>query len=99
MNNQIDLTQQLEELDGRARRIETRVTRLMLSLGVDPGKTYDRNAVNIMIDRQFHEVIVPHMEVTLLDMSNAVSAEGGNLSEAWSIVLGTRTIGTLSFTQ
>lgn len=90
---------QLEELDGRARRIETRVTRLMLALGVDPGKTYERSNVTVSVDKQYREVVVPHMDVSLLDMSNAITAEGGNLSEGWSIVLGTRTIGTLSFAQ
>lgn len=89
----------LAEIDGRARRIETRITRLMLSLGVDPGKTYERNTASVSVDKQYREVVVPHMDVSLLDMSNAITAEGGNLSEGWSIVLGTRTIGTLSFAQ
>lgn len=91
--------QQLEELDGRSRRIETRVTRLMLALGIDPGKNYDRTTVNIVVDKQYREVVVPHMEVSLLDMSNAITAEGGKLTEAWSIVLNNRNIGTLSFAQ
>lgn len=90
---------ELDEIDNRCRRIETRVTRLMLSLGIDPGKNYERTAVTITADKQYREVVIPHMEVTLLDMSNAITLEGGNLSEAWSIVLGSHSIGTLSFAQ
>jgi hypothetical protein len=91
------MTTALEELDSRARRIETRLTRMMLAMGVDPGKSYDRNAVAIDVDKQYGEINIPTLEVTMLDMSNAITSEGGNLREGWTIIMNGRVMGTLMF--
>lgn len=81
----------------RLRRIETRITRAMLALGIDPGHNYDLNSQSVMVDIKHREVILPHLGVSLLDCANAITADGGNLREGWSLVLRERTIGTVVF--
>ena len=83
--------------DGRLRRVETRVTKLCLALGIDPNKSYDLNHQTVMVDARHREIVLPHMDITLLDMANAITAEGAELNAGWSLVLRDRTIGTLSF--
>lgn len=93
--------EQMEESidEGRARRTETRVTRLMLALGVDPFHQYPLNRQPCIVDTDTREVLVANTDVTMLDMANAVMLAGGDLRLAWTIVLGERTMGQLTFAE
>lgn len=97
MSNEIDADE--AQGDARLRRVETRLTRLMLALGVSPGHSYDLNNQSVMIDLKHREVILPHMGVSLLDCANAITADGGDLRQGWSLVLRERTIGTVAFAE
>src|SRR5215472_6766668 len=81
--------------DARLRRIETRLTRFMLAMGIDPGTNYNLLDSSVMIDLKHREIVIPHMGVTLLDCANAVTAEGGDLRQGWNLVMRERTIGTV----
>ncbi len=71
----------------------------MLALGIDPGKSYDREAAQIHVDAHHREVILPHMEVSLLDCANSITAAGGDLTSGWTLILRDRSIGTVTFAQ
>lgn len=81
--------------DARLRRMETRLTRLLLALGIDPGVNYSLQDVGVMVDLRHREIIIPHMAVTLLDCANAVMADGGDLRQGWNLVMRERTLGTV----
>ena len=85
--------------EGRARRIETRLTRLMLALGIDPGQQYNRADQVITVNLKRREVALPSLNVSLLDCANAITSKDGDLQAGWTLVLRDRIIGTLSFPE
>ena len=95
------VSEQLEESveEGRTRRIETRVTRLLLALGIDPFHQYPINKQPCIVDTANREVIIANTDVTLLDMANAVALSNGDLRLAWTVVLGERVMGQITFAE
>lgn len=82
--------------DGRLRRIETRVTRMMMALGISPGHNYDLNAQSVMVDLKNREVLLPHLDVTLLDIANAIVEDGGDPRSGWHLVMRDQVLGTVT---
>lgn len=93
------MSNEFEDDSGRARRIETRLTRLMMALGIDPGQQYSLADNRVLVDVDNHEVILPNLTVSFLDCANAVSAAGGDLQHNWSLILRDRTLGMLSLAR
>jgi hypothetical protein len=96
MSNQ---TEEADLYDGRTRRIETRLTRLMLAMGVDPGYQYNLAESKVKVNITKREVILPNLTVSLIDCANVITAEGGDLKHSWSLVLQGQTLGVISFVR